>query len=115
MTDECPRSAYDCYVFEEFQGIEYRRIRIGLRRLGRTLALIRESWRRSDRGQTLEELGNLLNMQYELEKDVNGIKNAYIREYVYGRLDAAASARRSIMEDIRWDPGSDIDRGSMGG
>ncbi len=72
-------------------------------RLSRMLALIRESWQRSGRGQALEELNNLLSAQYELERDLSGIENAYIREYVYGRLDALASARRSIAEDIRWD------------
>ncbi len=87
----------------EFNGIEYRRIRIGLKRMGRMLSAIRECWQRSDRGQTLEELDRLLDMQYELEKDTSGIEDAYVREYVYGRLDALASARRSISEDIRWD------------
>jgi hypothetical protein len=99
-------------VFEEFQGIEYRRIRIRLRRLGRMLALLRGSWRGSERGQTLEELNNILLMQYELERDVSDVKNAFIREYVYGRLDAMASARRSIAEDIRWDQESGDDRKS---
>ncbi len=58
----------------------------------------------------LEELNNLLLMQYELEREVGDVKNAFIREYVYGRLDAMASARRSIAEDIRWDQESGGDR-----
>jgi hypothetical protein len=71
--------------------------------MGHMLSVIRDCWRRSDRGQTLEELGQLLGMQYELEKDVSSIENACVREYVYDWLDALASARRSISEDIRWD------------
>jgi len=82
---------------------EYHRIRIGLERLRRSLSTIAGSWQRTDRNHAQKELGNILSRQHEIENDTETIEDMYLREYIYEQLDIAATARRSLAEEIRWD------------
>ncbi|MFA4955935.1 MAG: hypothetical protein WC556_03055 [Candidatus Methanoperedens sp.] len=82
---------------------EFHRIRIGLERLRRSLSTIAGSWQRTDRNHAQKELGNILSRQHEIENDTETIEDMYLREYIYGQLDIAASARRSLAQDVRWD------------
>jgi hypothetical protein len=82
---------------------EFHRIRIGLERLRRSLSTIAGSWQRTDRNHAQKELGNILSRQHEIENDTETIEDMYLREYIYEQLDIASAARRSIVEEIRWD------------
>ena len=82
---------------------EYRRIRIGIDWLNRTLAVIENSWQRVSRHQSQKELENLLGRQHEVEKEAEGIGDVFLREYIYERLDIITAARRSLAEEVRWD------------
>lgn len=95
--------AYERYAIEQLKRPEYQRIMIGLKRMARTIVSIRERWQATSRQQTLTELENLLDRQQELEKQIEGIGDVFVREYVYGRLDEAAEKRRSLSSEIRWD------------
>ena len=96
-------SAYERYAEGMLKRPEYRRIRIGLGRLNRILALVENSWQRTGRHHSLKELGNLLDRQHEIEKEAENIKDVFLRGYIYERLDVTAAARRSLAEEIRWD------------
>jgi len=102
-SDEKPSRAYERYVRERLQGTEYLYIMIGLRRLHGSLERIRGSWQGMSRDLALAELEGLLQKQHELEWQVERIKDVFVREYVYGQLDSAASSRRYLAEEIRWD------------
>ncbi|MCZ7401330.1 MAG: hypothetical protein O8C61_03825 [Candidatus Methanoperedens sp.] len=82
---------------------EFHRIRIGLERLRRSLSTIAGSWQRTDRNHAQKELGNILSRQHEIENDAENIEDMYLREYIYEQLDIAASARRSLAQDVKWD------------
>jgi hypothetical protein len=78
-------------------------VRTGLERLRRSLSTIAGSWQRTDRNHAQKELGNILSRQHEIENDAENVEDMYLREYIYEQLDIAASARRSLAEEIRWD------------
>ena len=82
---------------------QFHRIRIGLERLRRSLSTIAGSWQRTNRNHAQKELGNILSRQHEIEIDTETIEDMYLREYIYEQLDIAASARRSLALDVRWD------------
>lgn len=101
--DEQTLHAYDRYVKERLQDTAYLSIMIGLRRLRRSLGRIKGSWQGASRSQTIGELDNLLLKQQELELKIERIEDVFVREYVYGQLDQAASARRHLAEEVKWD------------
>ena len=82
---------------------EYRRIKISIERLNRTLAIVEYSWSGAGRHHALKELENLLDRQHELEKETEGIEDVFLREYIYEQLDTIAAVRRSLASDVRWD------------
>jgi len=82
---------------------QFHRIRISLERLRRSLSTIARSWQRTDRNHAQKELGNILSRQHEIENDAENIEDMYLREYIYEQLDIAAAARRSLVQDVRWD------------
>ncbi len=96
-------SAYENHAKEKLRKPEYRRVRISLERLVRSLILIEGSWQRTNRYHAQRELGNLLNRLHELETDVETIEDMFLREYIYEQLDMIASTRRSLAEEVRWD------------
>jgi hypothetical protein len=96
-------SRYGNYARERLRRPEYHRIRIGLARLNRTLALIEDGWQRTSRHHALRELENALNRQHEIEKEAENIEDLFLRGYVYEQLDMIAGARRSLAEEVRWD------------
>ena len=53
-------SAHERYAEEKFRRPQYRRIKISLDRLIRTLVLLENSWQRTGRQHSRKELGNLL-------------------------------------------------------
>ena len=94
---------FENYAKERLTRPEYRRIRIGLERLRRSLSIIEGNWQRTDRHHAQTELGNILSRKHEIENDTENIEDMYLREYIYEQLDIAASARRSLAQDVRWD------------
>lgn len=86
------------YAIDKLKTPENQRIRIGIQRLSREIALIENSWQRVSIHHTLEELENILNRQHEIEKDAGYIEDIFLRKYIYRQLDAIAAARRSLVE-----------------
>ncbi len=82
---------------------EYRRMKINLERINRTLAMVENSWLGASRQHGLKELENLLDRQHELEKETEGIEDVFLREYIYEQIDTIAAVRRSLASDVRWD------------
>ena len=82
---------------------EYRRMRISLERLARTLAVIETSWQRAGRHHALRELENVLTRQHEVERDAENIEDVFLRGYIHERLDIVASTRRFLAEEVKWD------------
>ena len=78
-------------------------MKISIERLNRTLAIVENSWLGAGRNHALRELGNLLDRQHELEKEIEGIEDVFLREYIYEQLDTVAAVRRSLASDVRWD------------
>ncbi len=103
---EKPCSAYERYVNERLQGPEYLCVLIGLRQIQFSLERIKGSWEGIERARTLAELEGLLVKQHELELQIEQITDTFVREYVFGQLDAVAQSRRYLAEEIRWDIGS---------
>ncbi len=99
--------SYEKYAREHIRKQEYHTLRIGLERLNRSLALMENSWRRTDRHCTLKELENILDRQHGIEKEAENIKDVFLRVYVHTRLDGIASIRRNIAEEVRWEMESD--------
>jgi len=98
-----PSRSYERYVNERLKSPEYLYIMVGLRLFHHTLKSIRDTWQDKDRMQALAELDELLQKQHELELLVDKIEDAFVREYVYGELDALSRFRRSTAEDVLWD------------
>ena len=96
-------SAHELYAEEKLRKPEYQRIRISLGRLNRILVLVENSWLHASRQHARKELENLLDRQHELEKETEGIEDIFLREYIYEQIDMIAAARRSLVEDVRWD------------
>ncbi len=82
---------------------EYRRMRISLERLARTLAVIETSWQLAGRHHALRELENVLTRQHEVERDAENIEDMFLRGYIHEQLDIVAATRRSLAEEVRWD------------
>jgi hypothetical protein len=96
-------SAYENYAEEGLRKPEYRRMRISIERLARTLAVIETSWQRAGRHHALRELENVLTRQHEVERDAENIEDVFLRGYIYEQLDIVAATRRSLAEEVRWD------------
>lgn len=78
-------------------------MRISIERLNRIIALLENSWQRTSRHHSQKELENLLDRQHEIEKEIESIEDVFMRGYIYEQLDMVAAARRSLVEEIRWD------------
>ena len=78
-------------------------MRISIERLNRTIVLLENSWQRTSRHQSLKELENLLYRQHEIEKEIESIEDVFMRGYIYEQLEMVAAARRSLLEEVRWD------------
>lgn len=96
-------SAYENYTKENLRKPKYQRMRISIERLNRIIVLLENSWQRTSRRHSLKELENLLDRQHEIEKEIETIEDVFIRGYIYEQLDMVAAARRSLIEEIRWD------------
>ncbi|MGB8218032.1 MAG: hypothetical protein WCE94_12095 [Candidatus Methanoperedens sp.] len=96
-------SAYENYAKDRLGKPQYRRMRISLERLARTIALIETSWQRAGRHHALAELENVLIRQHEVERDAENIEDVFLRGYIYERLDVVAATRRFLAEEVRWD------------
>ena len=91
------------YVAEYVQLPEHRRLFIRLSRLMRIADRIGESWRFMYREQAIAELTEVMNSLHELEAEADQIQDTMVREYAFDWIDAIASMRRSVAEEIRWD------------
>ncbi len=69
------------------------------------------SWRRTGRQHSINELRNLLARLQEIEIETEGIEDVFLREYLYEQLDMIAAARRSLAEEVRWDIESNKNQG----
>ncbi|MDO8726890.1 MAG: hypothetical protein Q7J35_12545 [Candidatus Methanoperedens sp.] len=96
-------SAYELYAEEKLRRPEYRRMKINIERINRTLASVENSWMGASRHHALKELENLLGRQHELEKETEAVEDVFLREYIYEQLDTIAAVRRSLASDVRWD------------
>ncbi len=104
-------SAHERYAEEKFRRPQYRRIKISLDRLNRILVLLENSWWRTGRQHSINELRNLLTRLQEIEIETEGIEDVFLREYIYVQLDVIAAARRSLAEEVRWDIESNKNQG----
>jgi hypothetical protein len=95
--------AYGKYANDRLKRPEFRRMKISLDRLARTIYMVESSWQQKNRRQAIGELENVLVRQHELEKEVEKIYDIFIRGYIYEKLDNIASSRRSLIEEIKWD------------
>jgi len=96
-------SAYENYAKDRLGKPEYRRMRISLDRLARTLAVIETSWLHASRHHAIRELENVLIRQHEVEMDAENIEDVFLRGYIHEQLDMIGAARRSLAEEVRWD------------
>ncbi|NJD54280.1 MAG: hypothetical protein FIB07_15625 [Candidatus Methanoperedens sp.] len=101
--EETPIAAYEKYANEKLRQQEYRKLRIGLERLNRSLALIESSWQHTNRSNTLYELGNILKRQHEIENETESIKDVFLRGYIHEQLDSITFVRRNLTEEIKWE------------
>ncbi|HIH45411.1 MAG TPA: hypothetical protein HA257_10210 [Candidatus Methanoperedenaceae archaeon] len=103
-------TALESYAAGELRKPEFRRIRIGIDRMSRSMALIEQSWRNARRQHSLGELASILTRLHEIELDAETIKDAQLRAYVHEKLGSIASARRFLAEEVRWDVESGEER-----
>lgn len=94
---------YDVYIQKRLMTPEYRRIKIGLDILLRSLISMQRTWRRTKRELLLMELTNDMHRQHDMEIEIDKIDDYVLREYIYGQLDDMSTMRRSISEEIKWD------------
>jgi len=102
-TEKISVPSYEQYAKGKLRQQEHQKLRIGLERLNRSLALIEGSWQRTNRRNTLYELENILKRQHEIENETESIKDVFLRGYIHEQLDSITFARRNLAEEVRWE------------
>jgi len=96
-------SAYDNYVSEEMMKPDYRRIKIGLDRMERSVISIASSWGHTSRAQALAELDEVLRKLQEIEVQAENVRDSLVWEHIIDRIDVLASLRRHLVAELRWE------------
>jgi hypothetical protein len=96
-------SSCERFAEEQLRKPEHRRVMIGIKRLNNALTSLKTGWQSSSRQHALSELESVLMRQHEIELQIERIDNMFLREYVRELLDKMASARRAMVEEVRWD------------
>ncbi|MFZ3168781.1 MAG: hypothetical protein WA130_14285 [Candidatus Methanoperedens sp.] len=109
-TEEISVPTYEQYSKEKLRQQEYRKLRIGLERLNRSLALIEGSWQRTNRRNTLYELENILKRQHEIENETENIKDVFLRGYIHEQLDSITFVRRNLAEEVKWEIEANVEQ-----
>ena len=109
-TEEISVPSYEQYAKEKLRQQEYQKLRIGLERLNRSLALIEGSWQRTNRRNTLYELENILKRQHEIENETENIKDVFLRGYIHEQLDGITFARRNLAEEVKWEIEANVEQ-----
>jgi hypothetical protein len=99
--------AYDSYVAEQLGKPQYRRIKIGLSLVERSLGAIAAYSHCKNREQTLKELDYVLEKLQETESQAEKIDDSLVWEYVLDHIDMLAAVRRHMVAEIRWELQSD--------
>lgn len=94
---------FDEHVRKKFLNPEYRRIKISLDLLTRSLASIQNTWRQTKRALLLIELKNNMYRQHDIEIETEKVEDSILSEYIYNQLNDISEIRRSISEEIKWD------------
>lgn len=100
--------AYDNYVAGEMEKREYKRIKIGLDRLERTVLRIAAGCGYTSRGQALVELDEVLRKLQEIEAQAENVKDCLVWEHMLDRIDVIGAIRRHLVAEIRWEVQSDL-------
>jgi hypothetical protein len=95
--------AYDSYVDEQLVKPQYRRIKISLRIVERSLGAIASYGPCRNREQTLRELDYVLEKLQETESLAEKIDDVLVWEYVLVQINTLAAMRRHMVADTRWD------------
>jgi hypothetical protein len=99
--------AYEEYVSTEMEKPEYRRIRIGLDRLERTVLNIMSGQEGITRGHALLVLDEVLRKLQEIETLADGVEDSFVWEHILDRIDMIVAIRRHLVAEIRWEIQSD--------
>jgi peptidyl-tRNA hydrolase len=95
--------AYDSYVAEQLGKPQYRRIKIGLDRVERSLEAIASYGNCRNREQVLRELDYVLEKLQETESLAEKIDDSLVWEYILDYIDTLAAIRRHMVAEIRWE------------
>ena len=95
--------AYDDYVIDQLMKPEYRRIKIGLDRVERSLGAISSSCRNTSREQMLTELGYVLARLQEVEMLAEKVEDTVFWEYIIDHIEMLADIRRHMVAELRWE------------
>ena len=109
MYEDHPGSmpAYDDYVADRMMKPEYRRLKIGLDRMERTVLKIAAGHGFTSRGQALAELDEVLKKLQEIEMQAENIEDSLVWEHVVDRVDELVGIRRHLVAEIRWEVQAD--------
>ncbi len=99
--------AYDHYVIDQMTKPEYRRIKIGLDRVERSLGAIASGCRPVSREQMLTELGYVLARLQEVETLAEKVEDTVFWEYVIDHIEMLEDIRRHMVAELRWELQSD--------
>jgi hypothetical protein len=99
--------AYDSYVADRIMKPEYKRIKIGLDRVERTLGAIASRSQHMYKLQTLTELGHVLETLHEVEKLAENIDDPLVWEYIIDYIEMLVDIRRHMVAELRWELQSD--------
>jgi hypothetical protein len=95
--------AYDSYVADRMAKPEYRRIKIGLDRVERTLGAIASRSQHMYKPQMLTELGHVLEKLQEVEMLAEKIDDALVWEFVIDYIEMLVDVRRHMVAELRWE------------
>ncbi|CAG0968426.1 MAG: hypothetical protein MPEBLZ_04163 [Candidatus Methanoperedens nitroreducens] len=109
-TEKISVPSYEQYAKGKLRQQEHRKLRIGLERLNRSLALIEGSWQRTNRRNTLYELENILKRQHEIENETEKIKDVFLRGYIHEQLDSITFVRRNLAEEVKWEIEANVEQ-----
>ncbi len=95
--------AYDSYVADRMAKPEYRRIKIGLDRVERSLGAIASRNQHLYKPQTLAELGHVLDKLHEIEMLAEKIDDTLVWEYIIDYIEMLVDVRRHMVAELRWE------------
>ena len=99
--------AYDSYVADRMAQPEYKRIKIGLDRVERTLGIIASRSQHMYKPQALAELGHVMVKLHEVEALAEQIDDALVWEYITDYIEMLVDIRRYMVAELRWELQSD--------